>query len=107
MVRPEGILPGRLNERREMNEDTMTREELEKNVAESIRAVAEHVIASADNYAKAVDDFTQHISISMEFNIDELPRVRFTQDAVPTTWINAVNDRRCRVWTKEGTKGEG
>ena len=87
-----------------MNEDTMTREELEKNVAESIRAVAEHVIASADNYAKAVDDYTLHISISMEFNVDELPRVRFTQDAVPRTWINAVNDRRCNVWTGNGRR---
>lgn len=96
-----------------MNEGTMTREQLKNSVADSIRAVAEHVIASADNYAQAVDDYTQHISISMEFNVDELPRVRFTQDAVPTTWINAVNDRRCNVWTggkrrmntpNEGTK---
>lgn len=90
-----------------MNEGTMTREELEKNVAESIRAVAEHVIASADNYAKAVDDYTQHISISMEFNVDELPRVRFTQDAVPRTWINAVSDRRCNVWAGNGRRVKG
>lgn len=80
----------------------MTREELEKNVAESIRAVAEHVIASADNYAKAVDDYTQRISIEMEFNINELPRVTFTQDAVPRRWVNAVEDGRCHVWTGHG-----
>ena len=88
----------------EATKEQQRREDLEKNVAESIRAVAEYVIASADNYAKAVDDYIQRISITMEFNIDELPRVTFTQDAVPTTWINAVHDGRCHVWTHEGTK---
>lgn len=91
------------------NEDEATKEQqrreaLERNVAESIRAVAEHVIASADNYAKAVDDYSRRMSITMEFNVNELPRVTFTQDAVPRTWVNAVKDGRCHVWMGGGTK---
>ena len=31
----------------------MSREEFEKNISESIRAVAEHIIQCADNYARA------------------------------------------------------
>ena len=87
-----------------MNEGTMTREELEMNVAESIRAVAEHVIASADNYAKVVDGFTRHVCIRMEFNINEMPTVSFSQDGLPGVWLNAVRDQRCHVWTDGGAK---
>ena len=80
----------------------MNREELEKNIAESIRCVAEHVIESADNYAMAVDDYAQSVTITMSFNVGELPTVTFRQDAVPRTWINAVRDGRCWVWTNGG-----
>lgn len=103
----EGTKEAAADERR--NEDEATKEQqrreaLERNVAESIRCVAEHVIASADNYAKAVDDYSRRMSITMEFNVNELPRVTFTQDAVPRTWVNALKDGRCRVWMGGGTK---
>ncbi len=103
----EGTNEPAADERRDNDEATkeqQRREAMERNVAESIRCVAEHVIASADNYAKAVDDFSQRMSITMEFNVNELPRVTFTQDAVPRTWVNAVKDGRCHVWTNGGTK---
>lgn len=80
----------------------MSREELEKNIAESIRAVAEHVIASADNYARGVNDDAVGIKIVMDFSVDALPTVTFTQDVRPRTWINAFRDGRCRIWTAEG-----
>ena len=82
----------------------MNREELEKNIAESIRAVAEHVIQCADNYARGVNDDARGIKIVMEFNIDALPAVTFTQDVCPSTWINAVRDKRCRIWTMDGRR---
>lgn len=103
----EGTKESVADERRDNDEATkerQRREALERNVAESIRAVAEHVIASADNYAKAVDDYSRRMSITMEFNVNELPRVTFTQDAVPRRWVNAVNDGRCHVWMGGGTK---
>lgn len=101
----EGTKEATADERMDNDEATkeqQRREALERNVAESIRAVAEHVIASADNYAKAVDDCTQRISIEMEFNINELPKVTFKQDAVPRRWVNAVKDGRCHVWMGHG-----
>lgn len=82
----------------------MSREELEKNIAESIRAVAEHVLAGADTYAMGVSDDAQGIEIRMTFNINEVPTVTFTQDVCPRTWVNAVTDGRCRIWTDEGRR---
>ena len=82
----------------------MSREELEKNIAESIRAVAEHVLAGADTYAMGVSDDARGIEIRMTFNIDAVPTVTFTQDVCPRTWVNAVTDGRCRVWTREGRR---
>lgn len=89
----------------EATKEQQRREKLEKNIAESIRAVAEHVLASADTYAMGVSDDARGIEIKMTFNIDALPTVTFTQDACPRTWINAVRDGRCRIWTKEGRSG--
>ena len=80
----------------------MTREELEKNIAESIRAVAEHIIQCADNYARGVNDDARGIKIVMDFSVDAMPTVTFTQDVCPRTWINAMHDERCRIWTEEG-----
>lgn len=80
----------------------MSREELEKNIAESIRAVAEHIIQCADNYARGVNDDARSIKIVMDFSVDALPTVTFTQDVCPRTWINAVCDGRCRIWTADG-----
>ena len=82
----------------------MSREELEKNIAESIRAVAEHIIQCADNYARGVNDDARGIKIVMDFSVDALPTVTFTQDVCPRTWINAVSDGRCRIWTKDGRR---
>lgn len=82
----------------------MSREELEHNIAESIRAVAEHVIAGADTWAMGVSDDARGIEIRMTFKIDSVPTVTFTQDVCPRTWVNAVTDRRCRVWTKEARR---
>ena len=80
----------------------MIQEEQAKNIAESIRAVAEHIIQCADNYARGINDDTIGIKITMDFRVDALPTVTFTQDVCPRTWINAVHDGRCRIWTKEG-----
>ena len=80
----------------------MSREEVEKNIAESIRAVAEHIIQCADNYARGLNDDAIGIKITMDFSVDALPTVTFSQDVCPRTWINAVHDGRCRIWTKEG-----
>ena len=82
----------------------MSREELVKNIAESIRAVAEHVLASANTYAMGVSDDARGIEIKMTLQIDALPTVTFTQDVCPRTWINAVTDGRCRIWTEEGRR---
>jgi hypothetical protein len=80
----------------------MSREELEKNIAESIKAVAEQIIQCADNYARGVNDDARGIKIVMDFSVDALPTVTFTQDVCPRTWINAVHDGRCKIWTAEG-----
>lgn len=82
----------------------MSREELEKNIAESIRAVAEHVLAGADTYAMGVSDDARRIEIKMSFEVDSVPTVTFTQDVCPRTWVNAVTDGRCRIWTEEGRR---
>ena len=82
----------------------MSREEQEKNLAESIRAVAEHIIQCADNYARGVNDDATGIKITMDFRVDALPTVTFTQDVCPRTWINAVHDGRCKIWTEEGRR---
>lgn len=82
----------------------MSREEVEKNIAESIRAVAEHIIQCADNYARGINDDATGIKITMDFSVDAPPTVTFSQNVCPRTWINAVHDGRCRIWTEEGRR---
>ena len=82
----------------------MSREELEKNIAESIRAVAEHIIENAETYAKGIDNHAQGMKIEMTFTIDALPTVTVTQDLLPKKFIDAIGDGRCRIWTADGRR---
>ena len=73
-----------------------TSEEIQKDVAESIRAVAEQVIASADEYATRMDQATG-LRILMEFNINSLPTITVQKDI---SCARTMADKRCRVWTR-------
>ena len=76
----------------------MTKDEVIKNVAESIRCVAEHIIAHADDYAQGMED-GQSMEIKMVFELDALPKVIVERSVLPVKFINAIHDGRCRIWT--------
>ena len=65
-------------------------------VAESIRVVAEQVIASADEYAVGIDQATG-LRILMEFQINSLPTITVLKDI---SCAKAMVDNRCRIWTR-------
>ena len=73
-----------------------TSEEIQKGVAESIRVVAEQVIASADEYAVGMDQATG-LRILMEFQINSLPTITVQKDI---SCAKAMLDNRCRIWTR-------
>ena len=73
-----------------------TFEEIQKDVAESIRAVAEQVIASADEYAVGMDQATGR-RILMEFQINSLPTITVQKDI---SCARTMADKRCRIWTR-------
>ena len=73
-----------------------TSEEIQKDVAESIRAVAEQVIASADEYAVGMDQATG-LRILMEFQINSLPTITVQKDI---SCARTMADKRCRIWTR-------
>lgn len=73
-----------------------TSEEIQKDVAESIRAVAEQVIANADEYAVGMDQATG-LRILMEFQINSLPTITVQKDI---SCAKAMIDSRCRIWTR-------
>lgn len=73
-----------------------TPEEIQKDVAESIRAVAEQVIASADEYAVDMDQATG-LRILMEFQINSLPTITVQKDI---SCARTMADKRCRIWTR-------
>lgn len=73
-----------------------TFEEIQKDVAESIRAVAEQVIASADEYAVGMDQATG-LRILMEFQINSLPTITVQKDI---SCARTMADKRCRIWTR-------
>ena len=77
----------------------MTREELTKNVAESIRCVAEHIIAHADDYAQGMED-GQSMTVMMNFKLDEIPKVIVLRSELPKPWIEGIKDGRCSIWTR-------
>lgn len=73
-----------------------TSEEIRKDVAESIRVVAEQVIASADEYAVGMDQATG-LRILMEFQINSLPTITVQKDI---SCARTMADKRCRIWTR-------
>ena len=73
-----------------------TSEEIQKDVAESIRAVAEQVIASADEYAVGMDQATG-LHILMDFNINSIPSITVQKDI---SCARTITDNRCRIWTR-------
>ena len=73
-----------------------TSEEIQKDVAESIRVVAEQVIASADECAVGMDQATG-LRILMEFQINSLPTITVQKDI---SCAKAMLDNRCRIWTR-------
>ena len=77
----------------------MTREEVAKNVAESIRCVSEYVAEHADDYAQGMED-GQGMEIKMVFELDALPSVVVERSVLPVKFINAIHDGRCGIWTR-------
>ena len=73
-----------------------TSEEIQKDVAESIRAVAEQVIASADEYATGMDQATG-LHILMDFNVNSVPSITVQKDI---SCAKTMADKRCRIWTR-------
>lgn len=73
-----------------------TSEEIQKDVAESIKVVAEQVIASADEYAVGMDQATG-LRILMDFNINSIPTITVQKDI---SCAKAMVDNRCRIWTR-------
>ena len=78
------------------------REVIVQNIAESIRAVAEHIAENAEVYAAGVDDNTQGLTIKVKFSIDSLPCVTVKNHLLPQKYIQAIHDGRCRIWTEDG-----
>jgi hypothetical protein len=79
-----------------MNKANRTSEEIQKDVAESIRAIAEQVIASADEYAVGMDQATG-LRILMEFKLDSLPTITIQKDI---SCVRTLVEKRCRIWTQ-------
>lgn len=77
----------------------MTREEVAKNVAESIRCVAEYIARNADDYAVGMGDATG-MSINMKFEIDCLPEIIVTKNISPYANHEVIRDGRCYIWTR-------
>ena len=77
----------------------MTKDEVIKNVAESIRCVAEHIIAHADDYAQGMED-GQGMTIKAVFELDSIPKVVVERTELPRTWIEGIKDGRCSIWTR-------
>lgn len=73
-----------------------TSEEIQKDVAESIRAVAEQVIASADEYAVGMDQATG-LRILMEFQINSLPTITVQKDIF---CARTMAEKHCKIWTR-------
>jgi hypothetical protein len=73
-----------------------TSEEIQKDVAESIRVVAEQVIASADEYAVGMD-YATGLRILMEFQINSVPSITVQKDI---SCAKTIADNRCRIWTR-------
>jgi hypothetical protein len=73
-----------------------TAEEIRKDVSESIRAVAEQIIASADEYAVGMDQATG-LSILMEFKINSLPTITVQKDI---SCARTMVEKRCKIWTR-------
>ena len=76
----------------------MTTEQVQKNVAESIRAVAEQIIKDADEIAVGTE-FIQELRIIMNFEVDCLPYVKIEKEG---NAYRAIHDARCWIWSKEG-----
>ena len=73
-----------------------TSEEIQRDVAESIRVVAEQVIASADEYAAGMDQATG-LHILLDFNVNSVPSITVQKDI---SCAKAMADKRCRIWTR-------
>ena len=73
-----------------------TPDEIQKDIAESIRAVAEQVIASADEYAVGMEQATG-LHILMDFNLDSVPSITVQKDI---SCARTIADKRCRIWTR-------
>lgn len=71
-------------------------DEIQKDIAESIRAVAEQVIASADEYAVGMDQATG-LHILMDFNLNSAPSITVQKDI---SCARTMADKRCRIWTR-------
>lgn len=73
-----------------------TADEIQKDIAENIRAVAEQVIASADEYAVGMDQATG-LHILMDFNLNSVPSITVQKDI---SCAKTMADKRCRIWTQ-------
>ena len=73
-----------------------TSEEIQKDVAESIRVVAEQVIASADEYAVGMDQATG-LHILLDFNVNSVPSITVQKDI---SCVKAIINNHCRIWTR-------
>ena len=73
-----------------------TSEEIQKDVAESIRAVAEQVIASADEYAVGMEQATG-LHILLDFNVNNIPSITVQKDI---SCAGIIAEKRCKVWTR-------
>lgn len=71
-------------------------DEIQKDIAESIRVVAEQVIASADEYAVGMDQATG-LHILMDFSLNSVPSITVQKDI---SCAKAMVDNRCRIWTR-------
>lgn len=76
--------------------------ETESLVADSIRAVAQQVIACADDYAVGSDDLTG-LKILLDFQVNCVPSITVQKDY---STHRTHMDNRCRVWTRYADKGD-
>ena len=74
----------------------MTQNEVSQAVADSIRAVAEQVIASADEYAVGMDNATG-LRILLDFQLNCIPSITVQKDI---SCGRTLADKRCRIWTR-------
>lgn len=79
-----------------------TLEEIQKDVAENIRVVAEQVIEEADNYAAGAE-WLQSIKIILGFEVNCVPTV-----SVEKYYISGkvIRDPHCRIWTRFADQAE-